>query len=344
MKIAKIVVIMAFLFLALLSGFTYSVWRYVNLAFKPALSGNKCQIQISKGATTKNIANLLKKQNIIKSSLLFRIYIRFLAVDQNLKPGLYTFKGNENLSEVVYLLISGSQNTVPVTIPEGTTLSKIASILEDNSICKAEDFIESVSDPGLLGRVFSDWELIPQPEGLLFPETYFFNQNSSSKLVAERMLKLMKHQIDKIFGSSLPNGLNQYEGCILASIVEKEAVLDKDRPLIASVFYNRLRKRMKLESCATVLYALGAHKSRLLNEDLKIESPYNTYLNNGLPPTPISNFGIASMKAVAYPANTDYLFFVVNGQNGGHNFSKTINEHNRNKKEYFELRKQKNDK
>ena len=341
MKSLKIAIIMAFLLFALVSGFLYSLWSWVCDASKANDKATPCNIQIIQGFTTKKIANLLKENNIIKSSLLFRVYIRFLAVDQNLKPGYYSFTGKENLAEVINLLLNGSQSTISVTIPEGTTLKEVAKILQESSICSADDFIESVSDPGRLGKVFSNWELIPQPEGLIFPDTYFFQRNTSADKVAERMLKLMRHHIDKIFPSTLPNGLNQYEGCILASIVEKEAVLDKDRPLIASVFYNRLNKHMKLESCATVLYALGTHKQRILYEDLKIESPYNTYLKLGLPPTPISNFGTASMKAVANPAKTDYLFFVVNGQNGGHNFSKTVDEHNKNKKEYFDLRKQK---
>lgn len=339
MKSIKIAVIIAFLMFSLLCGFLYGLWTWIVESSNPPLGSKKCEINIEQGFNTTKISNLLKDNNIIKSSLLFRIYIRILAVDQNLKPGLYSFNGKENLREVIQQLLNGSQNTVSVTIPEGTTINKVAMILEDASVCKASDFIESVSDSTLLGKVFNDWNTIPLPEGLIFPDTYYFTKNTASDKVAERMLRLMKHQIDRVFPSKLPNGLTQYEGCILASIVEKEAVLDKDRPVIASVFYNRLKKNMKLESCATVLYALGIHKQRLLLDDLKIESPYNTYLKYGLPPTPISNFGIASMRAVAYPANTDYLFFVVNGYDGGHNFSKTMTEHNKNKKEYFEIRK-----
>ena len=340
MKSIKIAIIMAFFLFAMIGGFSFSVWSWVKEMSQPSASGKNTEVAIDQGFTTKKIASALKEKNIIRSALLFRIYIRFLAVDQNLKPGRYSFTGKESLSEVIQQLLKGNQNTIPVTIPEGTTLKEAAAILQDASICSAIDFMEEVSDPGRLGKVFSDWELIPQAEGLIFPDTYYFEKNTPAGKVAERMLKLMKHQIDKIFFAKLPQGLNQYEGCILASIVEKEAVLNKERPIISSVFYNRLKKKMKLESCATVLYALGTHKKRLLNEDLKIDSPYNTYLNHGLPPTPISNFGVASMKAVACPSETDYLFFVVNGKDGGHNFSKTVVEHNKNKKDYFELRKQ----
>ena len=273
MKSIKIAIIMAFFLFAMIIGFSISVWSWANEMSQPSNIGKISKITINQGFSTKRIANELKNKNIIKSALLFRIYIRFLAVDQNLKPGYYSFTGKESLSEVIQQLLKGNQNTISVTIPEGTTLKEVAAILQDASICSAIDFMEEVSDPGRLGKVFSNWELIPQAEGLIFPDTYFFEKNTPASKVAERMLKLMKHQIDKIFFAKLPNGLNQYEGCILASIVEKEAVLNKERPIIASVFYNRLKKKMKLESCATVLYALGTHKNRLLNEDLKIESP-----------------------------------------------------------------------
>ena len=344
MKNIKIAIIMAFFFLAMVVGFSFSVWSWVSEMSQPVMKGKTTEVNIDQGFSTKRISTVLKEKNVIRSALLFQLYIRFLAVDQSLKPGHYSFTGKETLAEVIQQLLKGNQITVSVTIPEGTTLKEVAAILQDASICKAIDFMEEVTDPGRLGKVFSDWELIPQAEGLIFPDTYYFEKGTPAGKVAERMLKLMKHQIDKIFITKLPQGLSQYEGCILASLVEKEAVLDKDRPLIASVFYNRLRKNMKLESCATVLYALGYHKQRIYNEDLKIESPYNTYLKQGLPPTPISNFGVASMKAVACPSETDYLFFVVNGKDGGHNFSKSIEEHNKNKKDFFEIRKKQNEK
>lgn len=339
MKIIKTTILVVFFMFALLIGFGYSAYSWASEMARPMSNGSPREVIINQGATTAKIANILKDKNIIRSSLLFRAYIRFLAVDQSLKPGQYSFTGKETLPEVIQLLLKGNFKTIPVTVPEGTTINEVAAILQDASICSAIDFIEAVQDPGRLGLIFSDWELIPQAEGLIFPDTYFFVKGTAADKVAERMLRLMKHQLDKVFNKALPQKLTQYEGCILASIVEKEAVKDKERPIIASVFYNRLRKKIKLESCATVLYALGIHKQRLLFEDLKVESPYNTYLKEGLPPTPISNFGIASMKAVADPANTDYLFFVVNGEDGGHNFSKTLNEHNKNKKVFFEKRK-----
>lgn len=338
MKAIKISLFMAFFLFSLIASFCYSAWDWISKQSQPTNSNIKCEINIEQGASLKLIAALLQGNKVIRNAFIFKSYVRLLAVDHLLKPGEYTFNGNETLSEVVFSLLKGNMKTVPVTIPEGTNLQQVASILQDAGICSAFEFTEAVSDPGLLGKVFSQWELIPLPEGLIFPDTYFFMKPSPASVVAERMLRLTKHQIDRIFGESLPNGLSQYEGCILASIIEEEAVLSSERPIIASVFYNRLKKNIKLESCATVLYALGYHKDRVLYEDLKVDSPYNTYMYQGLPPTPIANFGTASMKAVAEPASTDYLYFVAKGD-GGHNFSKTISEHNHNKKIYFQRRK-----
>ncbi|KAF1083247.1 MAG: Murein endolytic transglycosylase MltG [Candidatus Rifleibacterium amylolyticum] len=306
----------------------------------PVNNSGRKEITIESGSGTRKIAAQLKAGQIINSALAFRIYVRFIAVDQRLKPGVYTFNGDENLYEVIFQLLKGNMPTVQVTIPEGITIAKAAAILQDNGICGAPEFIEAVSDPQLLGRIFADWELIPAPEGMIFPDTYSFSRPSSAAKVAERMLRLTRHQIDRIFSEPLSVGLSQYEGCILASIVEKEAALAHEREIIASVFYNRLRKNIRLESCATVLYALGGHKSRLLYDDLKINSPFNTYLNLGLPPTPISNFGASAMSAVAKPAETDYLYFVSDG-NRGHKFARTLGDHNRYRSEYFRQRKKK---
>lgn len=331
------IVVVFFAFLGV-AGFVAGAYVWVKDMAAPLNSGRQCELFIEPGSNTRQIAAVLKKNEIIRSAFLFRSYIRFLAVDQRLKPGGYSFAGNESLNEVIFKLLRGSLQTVPVTIPEGVTVKKVAAILQDAGICDGAQFIEAVSDPALIGRIFSTWDLIPAPEGLVFPDTYNFNRPTPAPQVAERMLRLMKHQIDRIFSQPLPGGLTQYEGCILASIIEEEAALAQERNLIASVFYNRLAKQMKLESCATVLYAIGSHKSRLLFEDLKVESPYNTYLNAGLPPTPIANFGTSALAAVANPAETDFLFFVSDG-NRGHRFSRSLNEHNKFRHQFFEKRK-----
>lgn len=339
MKIFKYLIYMVlFMFLGLL-GFAGGAFIWVRDMSSPVSGTPSAETFVPPGSNTRQIASLLKQNNIIRSAFLFSFYIRFLAVDQRLRPGAYRFSGDETLSAVVHKLLHGTLKSVPVTIPEGLTINQIAEILQNSGICNANEFIEAISDPALLSRIFAEWELIPPPEGLAFPDTYHFERPTKADRVAERMLRLTRHRIDRIFSDELPRGLTQYEACILASVIEKEAALPNERDLIASVFYNRLSRNIKLESCATVLYALGKHQGRLLYKDLKIDSPYNTYKNSGLPPTPISNFGSASMKAVANPADTDYLFFVSDGAKG-HRFSRTLNEHNRYRNQFFNERKQ----
>lgn len=329
---------MLFLFFGAI-GFFYGAISWISENSQCPGLDTSSEILIEPGANQPQIAALLKRHNVIRSALLFRIATRFLAVDHRLKPGVYSFQPGDDLNKVIFRLLKGNMPTVQVTIPEGVTLKRIAAILEGNGICGAGNFLSEIANPELLLKVFPNWQPSPDPEGLAFPDTYMFFKPTPAAKVAERMLRLTKHQMDKIFPPELPGNLTHYQGCILASIVESEAALPEERKLIASVFYNRLEKRIKLESCATVLYAIGGHKSRVLYEDLKIDSPFNTYRYPGLPPAPISNFGAASMRAVASPEKTDYLFFVSDG-NRGHNFSKSLNEHNKNRYKFFQKRKE----
>lgn len=338
MKILKLTIFMVFFVFLTLIIFIYKSYSWINEMSSPVSNGVKHELLIPTGSNTKIIANSLKNSNTIQSELLFSLYIRLLGIDNKLKPGLYSFSGKENLEEVVQLLLKGNETTISVTIPEGSSLKRIANILHDAEICNINDFVEATKNPSITGKIFNNWKYIPESqEGLLFPDTYHLRKNMQAEEVIKIMMKLTKKRIDKIFTSPLPQGLNQYEGCILASIIESEAAINSERQIIASVFYNRLAKKQKLESCATVLYALGEHKNRILYEDLKIDSPYNTYKYAGLPPTPISNFGIDSLKAVAKPAKTEYFYFV-SDNNRGHTFSKTITEHNKNRYQFYKRR------
>lgn len=341
MKIIRTVIYMAIFFLLCFAGFAGGTFLWFRDMSAPPAHGSAKKLFVEPGANTRQIAHSLKVEGVIRSAFLFRLYIRFLAVDQRLRPGSYSFQAGESLNVVVHKLLQGTMETVPVTIPEGTTIKQIAQLLQNAGICDSTEFLEAANNPQVIGKVFSEWELIPASEGLLFPDTYNFHRPTPARKVAERMFRLTRYQIERIFPKDLPGNLSPYDACILASIVEKEAAKKEDRPLIASVFLNRLKKRVKLESCATILYAHGVHKKRVLFEDLKIDSPFNTYKFAGLPPTPISNFGAASMRAVAYPEGTDYLYFVSDG-NLGHRFSKTLKDHNRNKNEFFKKRKGRN--
>lgn len=286
------------------------------------------------------IAQRLKDGGVIPSSFLFRCYVAFYAVDQRLKPGDYEFNNKDDIQTILAKLLEGRQQEIMITVPEGYSLRMIASLLETKGICSADEFSECLKDIDFLRRHFPGWSDLTAGEGLIFPETYKIPKGTPVKDLVSTMLRLTRHRVDCALDSAPSTDLTPYQACILASIVERETKLKEEFPLVASVFLNRIQRKMRLESCATVQYALGEHKERLTYADIRIESPYNTYIREGLPPTPISNFGVMALKAVLEPAKTDYLFFVSDAA-GGHQFSKTFAEHERSRGNYYKKRLEK---
>ncbi|MFZ2961371.1 MAG: endolytic transglycosylase MltG [Candidatus Ozemobacteraceae bacterium] len=301
------------------------------------LTGRPVSLVIAPGMHTGEIAALLKGNGILKSAFLFRFWVGFYGVGNRLRPGNYKFQGNESLDQILQLLLEGREERVRVTIPEGWTVPMVAAGVERAGICSASTFIETISSPELLQRTFPGWGALSTPEGLAFPETYTFSRGVSPKDVVESMLQKTFEVVSRRVGTATAEGLTPYQACILASIVEREGKLSEERPVISSVFLNRLRQGMRLESCATVQFALPQHKERLTFDDLKFESPFNTYLHPGLPPAPISNFGKMSIDAVVSPAKTEFLFFVSDAS-AGHRFAATLSEHERYRKRFFQDR------
>ncbi|HOY65839.1 MAG TPA: endolytic transglycosylase MltG [Candidatus Ozemobacteraceae bacterium] len=308
----------------------------------PTKAGTAIEVEIRSGATPKEIAARLKAGGIIRSAFLFRLMTGLYGVDTRLKPGKYQFKGGESIEEILRLLMKGREELVRLTIPEGLTLEAVSRLVESAGLASAATFLELTNSPRLRASVFGEWGELPSLEGMTFPETYAFPRTITPEELVLTLLRQTRDRVDRLIGSPKSSaGLTRYETCILASLVEREAKLASERPLVASVFLNRLRSGMRLESCATVQYALPEHKERLTFDDLKIESPYNTYQKTGLPPTPISNFGESSLAAAVHPATTEYLFFVSDAAEG-HRFSTTLAEHERSRKEFFQNRKKKN--
>ncbi|MBP7635418.1 endolytic transglycosylase MltG [Candidatus Ozemobacteraceae bacterium] len=300
------------------------------------------EIEIRSGNSPKEIASRLKAGGIIRSAFVFRFLASLYGVDTRLKPGKYRFDGTESIEDILKALIKGREELVRVTIPEGLTLAAISQLVEKAGIASSAAFLELTRSRHIANTLFEDWGVLPSLEGMAFPETYAFSKGVDAEEVLTSMLRMTRDRVDRlIVGPKTSSGLTKYEACILASIVERETKLASERPLVASVFLNRLRSGMRLESCATVQFALPEHKERLTFDDLKIESPFNTYQNNGLPPTPISNFGTSALAAVASPAITDYLFFVSDAAEG-HRFSTTLAEHERSRKDFFQTRRKKN--
>lgn len=222
-------------------------------------------------------------------------------------------------------------NIVKVTVPEGYTYEKVGKTLEKSGLVTQKDFIKEVEN-------WSDnnyWFLKGLPndkhklDGFLYPATYSFQKNASSKTIINEMLRAFEMNIKPNKNYITKNKLNIRNTLITASLIEKEAKKEVDRPKIASVIYNRINKNMPLQIDATILYIIG-HKDKLYNKDLAIKSPYNTYLNKGLPPSPICNPGTKSINAAIHPANTDYLYYVLNSKTNEHIFSKTYAQHSKN--------------
>jgi len=220
---------------------------------------------------------------------------------------------------------------VKITIPEGYTYEEVGLALEKSGLVTQKDFINEAEN-------WNDnnyWFLKDLPndkhklDGFLYPATYSFTKNTSSKTIINKMLQTFELNIAPNKSYITENKLNIRNIVITASLIEKEAKKDVDRPKIASVIYNRINKNMSLQIDATILYIVG-HKDKLYNKDLKIKSPYNTYLNKGLPPSPICNPGTKSINAAVHPPITDYLYYLLNSKTNEHIFSKTYAQHSKN--------------
>ncbi len=278
-------------------------------------------IEIPYGYNSTHIRKLLEEEGIIRPhNYLFPIVTRLTKIDSRLQSGEYKFSSSQNLLQIIEQLVQGKVMRYRITIPEGFQAKQIARLLADRKIVDYDEFIKLVQEDN------------QYKEGYLFPDTYEFPKYFG----AENVLKfMMKNFEDTVLPhipreQSFPAGLSWNQVIILASIIEKEAQGSEDKPKIASVFYNRLSEGMLLQSCATIQYLLDKPQERLTQQDLAIESPFNTYLNPGLPPEPICNPGLESILAAVYPAEEDYFYFVL-GKEGKHIFTRTYQEHLDNK-------------
>ncbi|WIF94502.1 endolytic transglycosylase MltG [Caminicella sporogenes] len=289
-------------------------------------------INIPRGSSSSKIASILKENHLIKSKFVFKLVSKQKKADNLFKAGSYRFKKSMSMYQIIDKIISGDvyKETVRITIPEGFELKQIVDRIVNNDKLNIDrEKLMYVIENGDFD--FKFLKGIPKGknrlEGFLFPDTYEFEKNITEKEIIYKMLK----RFDEVFKKEYYERAEQLnmsvvEVVTLASIIEKEAKLDEERAIISSVFHNRLKKNMLLQSCATVQYALGKRKERLTYKDLEINSPFNTYKRFGLPPMPIASPGKASIKAALYPADTDYLYFVSNGD-GSHSFSKSYSAH-----------------
>ena len=278
-------------------------------------NGKDIVVDIPMGSTVSSVADILKENNLIKNEVLFKLNFKMKNNASHMKSGKYLLSQKLSNSDIIEKLVSGEiyRDGIKVTIPEGSTSNEIIALLVKNELGKKEDFEKLVSNPS---EFYSDFEFLDQKdikslEGFLYPSTYYFDKDAKPKDIIKEMLSLFdKSYTDKLKKKQKERNMTLQEVVNLASIVEKEAVIDEDRPIIASVFYNRLEIGMPLQSDATLQYIFETRKKSITYNDLKIDSPYNTYIKKGLPPTPIANPSIKSIEAVLEPSNTDYLYFV----------------------------------
>ncbi len=262
----------------------------------PVDNGNQIMIEIEKGWNFHKVGNILLKNNIIRSKNFFIFLTKIMGKSRELRTGIYRLSDTYSCIRIIKILTRGEIANKVFTIPEGYNMFQIAQLLEKNDIISEQEFLDLCRDKRILRKFNINAQTA---EGFLFPDTYYVPYDIDGKTLIEIILKNFFKRVNKLYLARMKEvGYTLEEMITIASLVEWEAQMDFERPIIAAVFLNRLKKNLNLASCATVLYALGKHKRRLLFKDLKEDSPYNTYIYKGLPPTSICNPGINSILAV----------------------------------------------
>lgn len=333
------------LVLAAAAYWAYGQWEQALTAVT-AGAVDSVLVEIPAGTSSGQVADLLEDRGLIRSSWAFRMLSRLRELDAELQAGWYRLSPEMTPEEILEVLVRGEVATVRFTVVEGLTVGMITASLVSQGMGDEDVFSSLVMDASLVqewlpegyaaGVMCPEFELPASPlEGYLFPDTYDIRYPATEQQIIEMMIGRFRSIWS---GERLERaeqlGLSVHEIVTLASIVEREAVLSEERELVASVFMNRLEIGMKLDACSTVLYVHGRRDGVVRTEDTEVESPYNTYRSPSLPPGPIATPSLASIDAVLYPAETDYLYFVSRGD-GSHAFSRTYAEHLANVRRYL---------
>ncbi len=303
----------------------------VNNAENKGIPQQDITVTIDDGASVRDIVNVLKTNGVIDSDIQFLYLCKRDNKGANFQPGEYTLNNYMDFNEICDALESGRKDDeqIKVTIKEGAWLKEIAAQLEESGLCSAEEFIEACNSRDynydFVAQIPERDNLL---EGYLFPDTYYFSTEMTAHDIADKMLSRFNDVFDiSLKGGVQLNNITVDDAVIMASLVESEARYPDDRTKIASVIYNRLRAGMKLQMDASVLYALGEKKDRVFYADLEIEEEHNTYFVDGLPVGPIGNPGRACLEAAVTPAESNYLYYVVDNQETGeHYFTDNYND------------------
>ncbi len=326
------------LLILLIAGVGWYVRRELQVSGTPA---EGLIIEIPRGLGAREIVGLLKQKNVIRDSNVAFAYILYSGTRNKLQAGEYSFEYLETIPEVVHKIANGLVYLHKFTVPEGLTVEAIAQKWQEQGFGPAQDFKTAAAQSVDLVRQFDGSAI--SVEGYLFPETYSFPAHTNPRRAIETMIARFRQMAAKLQGV-LPEDrwpLNLHDTVILASLIETEAAQPEERPVVASVYLNRLNRHTLLQCDPTVIYALAQadrYTGRLTLADLRFKSPYNTYVNRGLPPSAIASPGYASLLAAIQPADTKYLYFVRTLESR-HTFSETLAAHNRDVAAYRKLRK-----
>ncbi len=311
--------------LLLLAGAIGAVYAIYASAFAGGADSPEgpVKVEVVKGDTLSGVAEKLEEAGVIKSALVFKAQARIEGYGTEIKTGRYTFEPGQESGEILEKLTAGDAvPTVAVTIPEGLTLVETADAVAAGTDVPAGEFEAAARETGY-GYAFLEDESIETTEGYLFPRRYDFEEGVTAGQVVDRLLSqyLIETEGLDIAGAKQRHGLTEHELVTVASLIEKESANAAERPVIASVIYNRLRRDMPLQIDATIQYALAKPKENLSLADLEVNSPYNTYENTGLPPGPICSPSRQSLEAAIDPENTDYLYYVLKANDQEHFFT-----------------------
>lgn len=300
-------------------------WAW-TIAYAEPAAGEMVQVVVGQGWTARRIGAMLEQADLVPNGWLFDVTARLTGTADRLKAGEYIIRRGTGMAHIVDAMAKGRVAQVRVTLAEGLTARQIGAALEDAGVVAAQTFMSIVGEPPAWVRdEFGFVEEGASLEGYLFPDTYSFARGVPAATVVRTMLARFESVVLPEYESA-SSGLSLRDAVILSSIVEREARVAQERPIIAGVFLRRLAMGMALQSCATVQYVLPVPKERLSTADTQIDSPYNTYLVTGLPPGPISNPGLSSIKAVMAPAVGSALYFVAR-PDGSHVFSSSYSDH-----------------
>ena len=322
-------------------GLLVLIWIVISLFYyqgtRPASQDSRSiTFEVQPGMTLKQVTLELFNQRLILSPSAFQAIAYIQDKEKQIMVGEFSLSPSMLPTEIILRLTSGKTILYPLTIPEGYRITEIASLLDTQGLASSEVFILQTQDKDLIKSMDIPTDSL---EGYLFPETYYLSKLTPEKKIVQKMVNTFKEKVLKsqLLKSTKESPLSLHEIITLASLIEKETGLDSERKLISSVFHNRLRKNMRLQTDPTVIYAIEKFDGNIRKRDLKIDSPYNTYRYKGLPPGPISSPGIKSIEAAIFPIKSNHLYFV-SRQDGSHHFSSTLVEHNQAVKKY-QLRK-----